>query len=63
MSYKTAVGPLSAVLPRAAVLRGELEFDAAGFMGTAEGSIAVTASFVAVPASRIAMAAALAGAR
>lgn len=35
------------------VLRGELEFVAAGFMGTAEDSITVTASFVAVPAGQI----------
>lgn len=32
------------------VVRGSLEYDASGFFGTAEDSVAVTAEFVAVPA-------------
>ena len=49
---------------KTAVLRGTIEPDATGFMGTAGDSITVTASFVAVPASQIgATAAVLAGVR
>lgn len=46
-------GTLTITESTADVLRGTLEFDAVGVMGTAEDSVAVAGSFVAVPATEI----------